>query len=139
MRSLGVTPGAGVPSKRTQHGARPALVERLGRQHMVELGPADAESERAQAAMGAGVAVAAHQKAARQGDAELGPHDVDDALAGLVDVEQADAGGGGFLAQRRHQLDAARDGAGAAGGARHRVVDGGEGELGIVHRAGRAP
>ena len=46
---------------------------------------------RAHAAMGAGVAVAAHQQGAGQGEAQLGPHDMDDALAGLAEIEQLDA------------------------------------------------
>jgi hypothetical protein len=46
--------------------------------------------------MGTGVAVAADNQATRQTEAQLWADDMDDALAGLVDVEQPNAGGGGF-------------------------------------------
>ena len=48
---------------------------------MLDLGRADAEGERTERAMGRGVAVAAHQRHARQGEALLRADDVADALA----------------------------------------------------------
>ena len=47
---------------------------------MLDLGGADAVGERAKGAVGRGVAVAADDRRARQGEALLGPDDVDDAL-----------------------------------------------------------
>ena len=57
------------------------LDQRLGREHMLDLGGADAMRERAEGAVGRGVAVAADDRRARQGEALLRPDDVDDALA----------------------------------------------------------
>ena len=74
------------------HGLGPTLDQRLRRQHMRQLARSDAEGERAQPAMGAGMAVAADDQAARQAQAQFGPDDMNDALAGLVDIEQPDAG-----------------------------------------------
>ena len=74
------------------------LHQRLRRQHMDHLGGADAEGDGAHAAMGAGVAVAAHQQGAGQADALLGPDDMDDALAGLAEVEQLYAPALGLVA-----------------------------------------
>ena len=54
-------------------------------------------------------AIAAHDEAPRQAEAELGPHDMHDALARLTDVEQANADRRSLRAQRLHQLNAARD------------------------------
>ena len=48
---------------------------------MLDLGGPDAEGERAEGAVGRGVAVAADDGRARLGQALLGPDDVDDALA----------------------------------------------------------
>ena len=73
------------------HVLRPLLQQRLGRQHVLDLGGADAEGERAEGAVRRGVAVAADDGHAGQGEALLGADDVDDALADVVDVEQRDA------------------------------------------------
>ena len=137
--SLGVTPGWRVPSKVDAHALGPALDQRLRRQHMDHLGGADAEGDGAHAAVGAGVAVAAHQQGAGQGDALLGPDDVDDALAGLAQVEQLYAPALGLGA---HVVQALGVGlqrvVGAAGLGRDDMVEGGEGEIGIAHRLARA-
>ena len=93
-----------------------ALDHGLGGERMHQLRGADAEGERAHAAMGAGVAVAADQGRAGQGERQLGPDDVHDAVAVLAEVEQADAvlGRGGAhvadqrLAGRKGLLGAAR-------------------------------
>ena len=56
------------------------LDQRLGREHMLDLGGADAVGERAEGAVGRGVAVAADDRRPRQGETLLRPDDVDDAL-----------------------------------------------------------
>ena len=90
---------------------------------MHQLGRADAEGQRAHAAVRGGVAVAADQGRAGQGQALLGTDDVDDALAVLAEVEQLDAVGAGRLAHRQDQRLAGRIGLlGAAGLGRHGVV-----------------
>ena len=61
------------------------LDQRLRRQHMLDLGRADAMRQRAERAMRRGVAVAADDGHAGQGKALLGADDVDDALA-LVEL-----------------------------------------------------
>ena len=67
-----------------RHPLRARLRQRLGGQHVLDLARADAEGERAERAVGRGVAVAAHDRHARQRAALLGPDDVDDALAGVA-------------------------------------------------------
>ena len=66
--------------------------QRLRREHMLDLARADAEGERAERAMRGGMAVAADQGGAGQGEALLRPDDVDDALLGgeRVDVGHAE-------------------------------------------------
>ncbi len=91
--SLAAMPGASVPSTVMRIRLRPLLPERLRHQHMGDLGRADAEGERAERAMGGGVAVTADHGQARQGQPLLGPHHMDDALAGIVEAEQPDADG----------------------------------------------
>ena len=49
---------------------------------MLDLAGADAEGQRAERAVRRGMAVAADQRGARQGEALLGPDDMDDALRG---------------------------------------------------------
>ena len=63
------------------HVLRLLLDQRLRRQHVLDFGRADAVGERAERAMRRGVAVAAHDRRAGQGEALLGADDVDDALA----------------------------------------------------------
>ena len=82
------------------HVQRPLLQQRLGRQHVLDLGGADAEGERAERAVRRGVAVAADDRHAGQREALLGADDVDDALADVVDVEQLDAEVAAVLLQR---------------------------------------
>ena len=110
-----------------------ALHERLGRQHVRQLARADAEGQRPHAAVRAGVAVAADDEAAGQAQAELRPHHVHDALAGLVDVEEADARLPRLGAQRFEQLRADLGGADAAPRAGDGVVGGGERQVRAVH------
>ena len=85
MMSLAVTPGGSAPSTRDAHVLGLVLDQRLGGEHVLDLGGADAVGERAEGAVGRGVAVAADDGRARQGEALLRPDDVDDALA-LVEL-----------------------------------------------------
>ncbi len=112
--------------------------QRLGGEHMLDLGRADAVGERPEGAVGRGVAVAAHDRRARQGEALLGTDDVDDALPGVELVEILDAEIAGVLGQR---LDLGRalgivDAVRAVGG-RHVVVDDGQRLLRVAHAATR--
>ena len=113
---------------------------------MAELRGADAEGERAQAAMGRGVAVAADQRRARQGQALLRPDDMDDAVAVLADVEQAHARLGGVGAQAAQQRRTRREGLlGAAGPGRDGVVGRGRHQarlgqrIALVHHLAQRP
>ena len=124
--------------ERHAHGFRPALDQGLRRQHMRKLARADAEGERAEAAMRAGVAVAADDQAAGQAQAEFRTDDMDDALAGLVDIEHLDAAGRRFRPQRRQQLLPDLDRAGAPVRGRNRMVGRRKGQLGIVDREAAA-
>ena len=58
---------------------------------MLDFARADAECQRSERAMRAGMAVAAHDRAARQRQSELGTDDVHDALAAAVEVEERHA------------------------------------------------
>ena len=120
--SLAVTPSGSLPSNLTRMVFGPALDQRLRRQHMGQFAGADAEGQRAEAAMGAGMAVAADDQAAGQAQAQFGPDDMDDALPGLVDIEQLDAARGGLDPQRRQQFQPDLAGAGAPRRRRDRVV-----------------
>jgi hypothetical protein len=81
------------------HLARLLLIERLGGEHVHDFAAAKAEAECTDAAVGAGVAVAAHDEDARLREPQLRRHHVHDTLAVLVDVVQLDADGGGLGAQ----------------------------------------
>ena len=99
MTSFAVTPAGSSPSTVDRHPLRPRLRQGLGGEHVLDLAGADAEGERAERAVGGGVAVAAHDRHARQGAALLGADDVHDALAGIAHREVGDAELGGVLAQ----------------------------------------
>ena len=74
--------------------------------HVLDLRRADAEGQRAQRAMGRGVAVAAHERGARQRQAKLRPDDVHDALPHIEDRDIRHPELDDVLLQRLH-LDAA--------------------------------
>src|SRR5450631_4284976 len=78
------------------------------------------------------MAVAANDDASWQAQSEFGPDDMYDALAGLIDIEQANAAGRGFQSERRQQLlpDLAGPGAAMRGG--NGMVRGRKGQFGIV-------
>ena len=88
---MAVTPKPGMPVVADQHRLGLALHEALGGQHVLDLGGADAEGQRAEGAVGGGVRVAADDRHARLGDAELGPDHVDDALLVGAEAVERDA------------------------------------------------
>ena len=103
------------------------LDQRLRRQHVLDLGGADAVRQRAERAMRRGVAVAADDGGAGQRKALLGADDVDDALALVELVVIFDAEFLGVLRHHAHLLDALRIGIGlGAVGGRDVVVDHGQ-------------
>ena len=73
------------------HRLRLGLLQRLGREHVLDLARADPEGERAERAVGGGVRVAADDRHAGLGDAQLGPDDVDDPLAVGAERVERDA------------------------------------------------
>ena len=99
ITSLAVTPAGSSPSTSTAIHFGPALGQRLGGQHVLDLARADAERQRPERAVRGGVAVAADDRHARQRAALLGADDVDDALAGIAHREVGDAELGRVLAQ----------------------------------------
>ena len=108
------------------------MPEGLGGEDVFDLAGADAEGERAEGAMGAGMAIAADDGEAGEGEAEFGADDVDDALAAAAEVVEGDAELAAVLA---HGFDLAPghgfvdivliDGGDV-------VVEGGEGEVGAA-------
>jgi hypothetical protein len=92
----------------------PVLRQGLRGQHVLDLAGADAERQRAEGAVRGGVAVAADDRHARLGEAELRADDVHDALVAVAHRGEPDAELGGVLPQR---LDL---------GAADRVGDGGQ-------------
>jgi hypothetical protein len=116
--------------------ARLALPQRLRGQHVRHLGGADAEGQRAQRAVRGRVAVAADDHLARQAQALLRADHVHDALAHVVQAEEADARSGAVVLQRlRHRALLGVGDVGErtrTGG--HVVVGRGEGALGAAHR-----
>ncbi len=91
MMSLAETPSGSVAIDPDPHVPGLGLDQRLGREHVLDLGRADAVRERAERAMRRSVAVAADDGRSRQGKALLGPDDVDHALAGVELVVVFDA------------------------------------------------
>ena len=111
------------------HRLRPALQQALRGQHMADFAGADAEGQRTERTVRAGVAVAADDGHARQGEALLRRDHMDDAAVGRRHVEQLDAVVGAVARQRVHlrlgRLRVVRQFAVGAGGQRGR---------GMVHR-----
>src|SRR3954447_17273639 len=114
------------------HGFRPALNDGLRGQHMRQLARPDTERQRAQPAMGTGMAVAAYDQAAGKAQAQFRSDDVDDALAGLIDIEHLDTNSGCFGPQACQQLLPDLAGAGPAARRRNRVIGRREGQLRIM-------
>ena len=78
---LGGDPVAELARVGDPHRPRAPLDQALGREHVLDLGGADPEGERAEGAVGRGVAVAADDRQPRLGEPELGPDHVHDPLA----------------------------------------------------------
>ena len=78
--SLALTSGCSVAGQFDLHRLGARLAQALGGHDRRLLAGADAESQRAESAVRGGVAVAADQRGARQGEALLRPDDMDDAL-----------------------------------------------------------
>ena len=110
--------------------------EALRREHVLDLGRADAEGERAEGAVRRGVAVAADDRQARLREAELRADDVDDALAPAAGRVERDAE---LLAVRAQRLElGARERIGDRPGERRDVViHRRDREVGAAHRAAR--
>ena len=102
---------------------------------MGDLRCADAEGVSAERAVRRGVAVAADDEEARQGQPLLRADHMDDALARVVEAEQRDPCAAAFAdSSVDHAPDVAVRNAGGAGAGRHVVVGDAEGEV----RAGDA-
>ena len=134
IRSLGVTPSPHLAVEGDAQGLRAAL-------HAGSAWPARAPARssrrrrRARPGRRACRCGCRRRRSRQPGSAqpELGPHHVHDALAGLVDVEEADARLLGLDAQRREQLGADLGGAGSPPRAGDGVVGGRERQLRAVH------
>ena len=122
------------------HARRLLLPDRLRHQHMRHFGGADAEGVGAERAVGRGVAVAADDQQARQGQALLGADDMHDALPGIVQAEQLDAVLRGILLDLAHHPRQLGIGDVAPRAARRHVMVGdAEGQAGLGDRDARAP
>ena len=139
---LGGDPAAELAGVGDPHRGRPLLDQALGGEHVLDLGGADPERERAEGAVGGRVAVAADDRHPRLGDPELGADHVDDALALGAQRVDRDLELLAVLFQRLdldpRQLvgDHPRDG-GAVGG--HVVVGGRERLVGPAHAPALEP
>ena len=103
---------------------------------MLELGGADPEGERAEAADGAGMAVGHGMGRARQHHAELRRDHMGDALLGIAEIEDADAVAAAALAHRPQERRAfGIRGVVAAGLGRDGVVLHREGQIGAPDAA----
>ena len=98
--SLAVTPGRQLAVDVDRHGLRPGLRQRLGGEHVLDLGRADAERDRAERAVGGGVRVAADHRQPGLGQPELRADDVHDALVEVAEAVDPDAELLRVLAQR---------------------------------------
>ena len=99
MMSLALTPAASRPSTRTSYVSGPALEQALGREDHLDLAGADPEGERTKGTVGGRVRVAADDRHARLGQAELRADDVDDALVGRPEAMQRDPELGAVVGQ----------------------------------------
>ena len=107
-----------------------ALQQTLGGQHVADLAGADAEGQRAERAVGGGVAVAADDGLAGLGQAQFRADHVDDAAMVAVVIEQLDAVARAVAAQG---VDLVFGFGGVVGQAA--VGVGGQGRGGVVERA----
>ena len=138
--SLAAMPGAAAAIDGDAHARRLLLPDRLRHQHMRHFGGADAEGVGAERAVGRGVAVAADDQQARQGQALLGADHMHDALPGIVQAEQLDAVLGGVLLDLAHHPRQLGIGDVAPRAARRHVMVGdAEGQARLGDRDARAP
>ena len=84
---------------RNRHGLEGSHRQGLSGEHVLNLAGADAEGQRAERAVRGGVGVAAHDRHAGLGQAQLRANDVDDSLVGVAQGVQADAELLGVLTQ----------------------------------------
>ena len=136
--SLALTPSESLPSSTTRIALRLSPHQTLRRQHLLDLGRADAERQRAERAMRRGVAVTADDRHAGLRQAEFRTDDVDDALIAGVEVEERNAEIRAVSAQRIDLRARQRIGdRQMAGGRGHVVIDRGEGPVGAPHATSR--
>ncbi len=139
-------PGAEFAFDPDFHRFRRAQLQRLRRQHMLDLAGADAEGQRADAAMRGGVAIPTHDRRTGEREALFRPDHMDDALFGRGGVDVVDAEGRRIRLQRGELGGALRvldrqavaSGIGARGG-RQIVVGNGQRQVGAAHFASRQP
>ena len=91
MMSLTATPGRSAPLSLTRMRLLLALAQRLRCEYAFTLARADAEGDGAEGAVRRGMAVAADQRHARQGEAEFRPDDVHDAVPIVLHSDVVDA------------------------------------------------
>ena len=140
ITSLAVAPAGSSPLTVTAIVPGRCLGERLGGEHVLDLAGADAEGQRAEGAVGGGVAVAADDRHARQRAALLGADHVDDALVRVAHAVVRDAELGGVGGEHLELLGRDRVGdrlVDVLGG--HVVVGGGHGEVGAADAAAGQP
>jgi len=103
------------------------LAEALGGEHVLDLGGPDPQCKGAEGPMSRGVGVAADDHGAGQGQAQLGPDDVHDALPLVSDAVAGDAGLVAVAAERLHlgPADLVRAAQDVLGGG-HVVIHGGD-------------
>ena len=136
--SLAVTPGAQLAVDDDGHGAERLQGQRLGREHVLDLGRADPERQRPEGSVGRGVAVAADHGQPGLGEPELRADDVDDALVDVAHGEQRDAELRAVAPERLHLGLAHRVGDGS-GRRRDVVVLGRDGQVGPPNGATGQP
>ena len=120
------------------HGGRPRLRQRLARQHVLHLGGADAEGQRAESTVRRGVAVTADHGHAGQRETLLGADDVHDALARIAHRVQRDVELVAVRPQHLHLLGRDRVGNGQMQiGGGDVVVLGRHGQVRAAHGAPR--
>ena len=133
---LGGEAGRQVAGELEQHRLRAALVQRLRCEHVLDLGGADPERERAEGSVRRRVAVAADDRLPGLREPELGPDHVDDSLAArarrveldpellAVGAQRVELGLRHLVGHRPRQR-------------RHVVVHRRHGQVGPAHRAAR--
>src|SRR5271170_4550821 len=92
---FGADAGGSLAAHGDAHALRYFLPQRLRHQYMRHFGRADAEGVSAEGAVGRGMAVAAYDEQAGQGQALLGADHMYDALTRIVQAEETDAVCGG--------------------------------------------